>query len=159
MSNLQVLTDECSPRLALGLPKGRKKQESIWVELMNRLPLLQITLTFALVAISAASHAADVGFPLLTALILVPAAGAVLTLLMPAQRPELTRMVGYITSAATFGQPSRGLTMRAPSLLMAAQWGAQKIGVRAMFSMPRNSFAREKNRVGGFIAAALAVDA
>ena len=32
-----------------------------------------------------------------------PRAGAVLTLLMPARRPELTRVVGYVTSAATFG--------------------------------------------------------
>jgi NADH-quinone oxidoreductase subunit M len=57
----------------------------------------------ALVAASAASHAADIGFPLLTALIVVPAAGAVLTLLLPVQRPELTRVVGYVASAATFG--------------------------------------------------------
>ncbi len=43
------------------------------------------------------------GFPLLTALILFPAAGAVATLLVPRRRPELTRVVGYVTSAATLG--------------------------------------------------------
>jgi NADH-quinone oxidoreductase subunit M len=42
-------------------------------------------------------------FPLLTSLILVPAAGAVITLLVPGRRPELTRVVGYVTSAAVFG--------------------------------------------------------
>jgi NADH-quinone oxidoreductase subunit M len=52
---------------------------------------------------AAAVHESGVDFPLLTALIVVPAAGALLTLLMPARRPELTRVVGYVTSAATFG--------------------------------------------------------
>ncbi len=47
--------------------------------------------------------ASSAAFPLLTALILVPAAGAVLTLLVPGRRPELTRVVGYVTSAAVFG--------------------------------------------------------
>ena len=50
-----------------------------------------------------ASHESGVGFPLLTALIFVPAAGALLTLVMPARRPELTRVVGYVASAATMG--------------------------------------------------------
>jgi NADH-quinone oxidoreductase subunit M len=36
-------------------------------------------------------------------LIFIPAAGAVLTLLMPDRRPELTRVVGYVVSAATLG--------------------------------------------------------
>ena len=40
---------------------------------------------------AAAAHASDAGFPLLTALILVPAVGAVLTLLLPGRRPELIR--------------------------------------------------------------------
>jgi NADH-quinone oxidoreductase subunit M len=55
------------------------------------------------IAALAAGPASDAAFPLLTALILVPAAGAVLTLLIPDRRPELTRVVGYVTSAATFG--------------------------------------------------------
>ncbi len=42
-------------------------------------------------------------FPLLTSLILVPAVGAVVTLLVPGRRPELNRVVGYVTSAATLG--------------------------------------------------------
>ena len=33
----------------------------------------------------------------------MPAAGALLTLLVPARRPELTRVVGYVTSAAVLG--------------------------------------------------------
>ena len=57
----------------------------------------------ALLAAAAATHVTNLGFPLLTALILVPAAGAVVTLLVPARRPELTRVVGYVTSAAVFG--------------------------------------------------------
>ena len=36
-------------------------------------------------------------------MILVPAVGAVLTLLLPARRPELIRALGYVTSAAMFG--------------------------------------------------------
>ena len=52
---------------------------------------------------AAAALAPTSGFPLLTALILVPAAGAVVTLLVPGRRPELIRVVGYVTSAATFG--------------------------------------------------------
>jgi NADH-quinone oxidoreductase subunit M len=42
-------------------------------------------------------------FPLLTSLILVPAVGAAITLLVPGRRPELTRVVGYVTSAAVLG--------------------------------------------------------
>jgi NADH-quinone oxidoreductase subunit M len=55
------------------------------------------------IAAAASAHESGVGFPLLTALIVVPFAGAVLTLLMPTRRPELTRVVGYVTSAATLG--------------------------------------------------------
>jgi len=54
-------------------------------------------------AASAAAKVSNPGFPLLTALILVPAVGALLTLLVPARRPEVIRTVGYATSAATFG--------------------------------------------------------
>jgi len=43
---------------------------------------------------AAAGPASDAAFPLLTALLLVPAAGAVITLLIPDRRPELTRVVG-----------------------------------------------------------------
>jgi NADH-quinone oxidoreductase subunit M len=57
----------------------------------------------ATLAAAAASPESGVGFPLLTALVILPAAGAVLTLLMPARRPELSRVVGYVASAATFG--------------------------------------------------------
>jgi NADH-quinone oxidoreductase subunit M len=57
----------------------------------------------ALAAASAVSHATNVGFPLLTALVFLPAAGAVLTLLLPDRRPELTRALGYVVSAATLG--------------------------------------------------------
>src|SRR3954470_16847856 len=42
-------------------------------------------------------------FPLLTAIILLPIAGAVLTLLVPARRPEVVRVVGYLASVATLG--------------------------------------------------------
>jgi NADH-quinone oxidoreductase subunit M len=55
------------------------------------------------VVATAAAHISNAGFPLLTALIFVPGAGAVLTLLTPGRRPELTRTVGYVTSAVTFG--------------------------------------------------------
>jgi NADH-quinone oxidoreductase subunit M len=55
------------------------------------------------VAAAAVSHESGVGFPLLTTMILLPGVGAVLTLLMPDRRPELTRIVGYVTSAATLG--------------------------------------------------------
>jgi NADH-quinone oxidoreductase subunit M len=44
-----------------------------------------------------------VDFPVLTALILLPVAGALLTVLMPKGRPELARMVGYAASIATLG--------------------------------------------------------
>jgi NADH-quinone oxidoreductase subunit M len=44
-----------------------------------------------------------VDFPVLTTLILLPAAGAVITLLMPNRRPELARMAGYAASVATLG--------------------------------------------------------
>ena len=57
----------------------------------------------ALLAPPSSSPSPMLGFPLLTALILVPAVGAVITLLVPGRRPELTRAVGYVTSAATFG--------------------------------------------------------
>lgn len=42
-------------------------------------------------------------FPILTALILLPAAGALLTLLVPDRRPELVRAIGYGTTVATLG--------------------------------------------------------
>ena len=55
------------------------------------------------VAVAAVSHESGVGFPLLTTMILLPGVGAVLTLLIPDRRPELTRVVGYVISAATLG--------------------------------------------------------
>jgi NADH-quinone oxidoreductase subunit M len=57
----------------------------------------------AAVAADTAGHLTNGGFPLLTAMILVPALGAVLALLLPARRPELIRTLGYVVSAATFG--------------------------------------------------------
>jgi NADH-quinone oxidoreductase subunit M len=42
-------------------------------------------------------------FPVLTALILLPAVGALLAVLTPDSRPELARAVGYATSVATLG--------------------------------------------------------
>ncbi|MFM7225572.1 MAG: NuoM family protein [Actinomycetota bacterium] len=42
-------------------------------------------------------------FPILTALVLVPFAGAAITALMPVRRPELARVVGYATSVAVAG--------------------------------------------------------
>jgi len=41
-------------------------------------------------------------FPILTVLIVLPAAGALLTILMPNTRPEYARTVGYAVSVATF---------------------------------------------------------
>ena len=54
-------------------------------------------------AASTGAGAHDGGFPLLTALIVLPFVGAIVTLLMPLRRPELVRAVGYATTAATFG--------------------------------------------------------
>jgi NADH-quinone oxidoreductase subunit M len=42
-------------------------------------------------------------FPVLTVLVVLPVAGALLTLVMPRSRPEMVRAVGYATSVATFG--------------------------------------------------------
>jgi NADH-quinone oxidoreductase subunit M len=49
------------------------------------------------------STSSKLDFPLLTALVLLPAAGAVLTMLVPRRRPELARAVGYAVSIATLG--------------------------------------------------------
>ena len=49
------------------------------------------------------STSSKLDFPLLTALVLLPAAGAVLTMIVPRRRPELARAVGYAVSLATFG--------------------------------------------------------
>jgi NADH-quinone oxidoreductase subunit M len=43
------------------------------------------------------------GFPLLTALIVMPAVGAAIALVMPSRRPEVVRIVGYVASVATLG--------------------------------------------------------
>jgi len=42
-------------------------------------------------------------FPLLTAIIVTPAAGALLVLFVPERRPELVRAVGYLATGATLG--------------------------------------------------------
>src|SRR2546423_9152800 len=48
------------------------------------------------------STSSKLGFPLLTALIILPAAGALLAMCVPRRRPEVARAVGYVTSAAVF---------------------------------------------------------
>ena len=42
------------------------------------------------------STSAVLDFPLLTALVFLPAFGAVLAMLVPARRPELARAIGYV---------------------------------------------------------------
>ncbi len=42
-------------------------------------------------------------FPVLTAMILVPLAGALLAMVMPKRRPEYARVIGYVAAMATFG--------------------------------------------------------
>jgi NADH-quinone oxidoreductase subunit M len=49
------------------------------------------------------SESSSIDFPLLTTLIVLPALGAVLTMLVPRRRPELARAVGYAVSVATLG--------------------------------------------------------
>jgi NADH-quinone oxidoreductase subunit M len=49
------------------------------------------------------STSAVLDFPLLTALVFLPAIGGVIAMLVPARRPELARAIGYATSAGTFG--------------------------------------------------------
>ena len=49
------------------------------------------------------SRSSKLGYPLLTFLVFLPALGALVAMLMPARRPELARVVGYVTSMATFG--------------------------------------------------------
>jgi NADH-quinone oxidoreductase subunit M len=50
-----------------------------------------------------ASTSSKLGYPLLTFLVFLPAVGALVAMIVPARRPELTRAVGYVTSMATFG--------------------------------------------------------
>jgi NADH-quinone oxidoreductase subunit M len=52
---------------------------------------------------AALARATHETFPLLTALIVTPMVGALLALVMPTRRPEYTRIVGYLTTAATLG--------------------------------------------------------
>ncbi|MBV9285915.1 MAG: Fe-S-binding domain-containing protein, partial [Acidimicrobiia bacterium] len=42
-------------------------------------------------------------FPILTAIILTPFAGALVTMVLPRRRPEYVRIVGFATTAATLG--------------------------------------------------------
>ena len=60
-----------------------------------------------LAAVAPASS--KLGFPLLTALVFLPAAGAVVAMCVPRRRPEVVRAVGYVTTAAVFA------AKRAPS--------------------------------------------
>jgi NADH-quinone oxidoreductase subunit M len=53
-------------------------------------------------ATSVASTSSKLGYPLLTSLVFLPAIGAVVAMLVPAGRPDLSRAVGYVTSVATF---------------------------------------------------------
>jgi len=50
-----------------------------------------------------ASTSSKLGFPLLTFLVFLPAFGAVVAMLTPTRRPELARVVAYVTSVTTFG--------------------------------------------------------
>jgi NADH-quinone oxidoreductase subunit M len=52
---------------------------------------------------SIAPATTKLGYPLLTFLVFLPAAGALVTMVTPSRRPELARAVGYVTSMATFG--------------------------------------------------------
>ena len=45
----------------------------------------------------------DEDFPILTAIIVTPTVGALLTLLVPARRPEIAQAIGYLATAATAG--------------------------------------------------------
>ena len=72
----------------------------------------------ALLAAAATARTSNAAFPLLTALILVPAVGAVVALLLPNRRPELIRALGYVTSAATFGL----------AVYLLIQFDTQKVG-------------------------------
>ncbi len=49
------------------------------------------------------STSGKLGFPLLSALVFFPIAGAVLTMLVPSRRPDIARAVGYVTSVAVLG--------------------------------------------------------
>ena len=55
------------------------------------------------VTTTALANATHGSFPVLTALIVTPLIGAVLALAMPSRRPEYTRIVGYLATAATGG--------------------------------------------------------
>ncbi len=46
------------------------------------------------------------GFPILTALIVLPFVGAIATLFMPVRRPEWTKAIGFLSSLATLGLAS-----------------------------------------------------
>ena len=52
---------------------------------------------------AAEAHGATIGFPILTALILVPAIGGILTVLTSNRRPESTKFVALVASAVTAG--------------------------------------------------------
>ena len=54
-----------------------------------------------LLAAEAVNHVNGAGFPLLTALVVLPAIGALLVALVPTSRGEVGRLVGVATSAAT----------------------------------------------------------
>jgi len=60
-----------------------------------------VTATLTTVAAIASEHGAEVTFPLLTALIVVPAIGAALVALLPRNQDGLIRLVGLLFSIAT----------------------------------------------------------
>ena len=81
---------------------------------------------FAVVA-PIVSHSSIIGFPLLTALVFMPAIGAIITMFVPRNRPDTARAVGYLTSVAVlamaiylltqFADRTRGLSVRRRALV------------------------------------------
>jgi NADH-quinone oxidoreductase subunit M len=49
------------------------------------------------------STSSKLGFPLLTALVFIPFAGAILALFIPSDRPDTARAIGYVTTVAVLG--------------------------------------------------------
>ena len=50
-----------------------------------------------------AAHGSTLSFPILTALVLVPAIGGILTILTSNRRPESTKFVALVASTVTAG--------------------------------------------------------
>lgn len=72
-------------------------------------------------------------FPILTTLVLLPAVGALLTLLVPARRPELVRALGYGVTVATLGVTGYLVTRfeaGAGIQFVSTHWWMETLGVR-----------------------------